>query len=172
MKVWVLVSLALLEWLRNYELQAPWHIYHILEDLKSCLRKQKLSLISKCKKMMRWRAARSRRSRRNTEFPYVQPLCEEQERSLVGLWRWRCMVSSSEPQTRRHDWSTLSVCWKVETLTRTVVSNNDWNKQKNQASLFRIRTVFFCLDLKQNLGYNAHVIRLSTVKKCDLIFES
>ena len=172
MKVWVLVSLALLESLRNYELQAPWQINRILEDLKSGLRKQKLSLISKCKKMMRWQAARSRRSWRNTEFPHVQPPCEEQERSLVGLCRWRCMVSSSEPQTRRNDWSTLGVSWKGETLTRTVVSNNDWNKQKNQASLFRIQTVFFCLDLKQTLGYNAHVIRLSTVEKCDLIFES
>jgi len=57
-------------------------------------------------------------------------------------------------------------------LTRTAFSNNDWNIQKNQASLFRIRTVFFCLDLKWTLGYNAHVIRLSTVEKCDLIFES
>lgn len=113
MKVWVLVSLALLESLRKYELQAPWQIYRVLEDLKSCLRKQKLSLISKCKKMMRWQAARSRRSWRNTEFPYVQPPCEEQERSLVGLCRRRRIVSSSEPQTRQNDWSMLGVCWKV-----------------------------------------------------------
>ena len=62
---------------------------------------------------MRWQAARSRRSWRNTEFQYVQPPCEEWERSLVGLYRRRHIVSSSEPQTRRNDWSTLGVCWKV-----------------------------------------------------------
>ena len=50
MKVWVSVSLALLESLRSYELQAPWQIYRVLEDLKSCHRRQKLSLISNAKK--------------------------------------------------------------------------------------------------------------------------
>ena len=97
------------------KLQALWQIYRVLEDLKSCHRRQKLSLISKCKKMMRWQAARSRGSWRNTEFQYVQPPCEEWERSLVGLYRRRHIVNSSEPQTRRNDWSTLGVCWKMAT---------------------------------------------------------
>ena len=98
MKVW-LVLLVLLESLRNYKLQAPWQIYYILEDLKSCLRKQKLSLISKCKKMMRWQAARSRRSWRNTGYldnsrpgQLVPDSSSPIFRQLAPIWKHLCYV--------------------------------------------------------------------------------